>query len=174
MNRPLRAAFISCLLLVFSACEPAETPDPNAAKRAEIEGMYAGYRDDFPGILEISADELAARRAQEDVVIVDVREPEERAVSTIPGAVAGDAFEHDLDTYRDKTIVVYCTIGYRSGRYVAKLKERGIDAYNLEGSILSWVHAGQPVVAPNGSETKRVHVYGSKWDLLPDGYEAVW
>ena len=88
---------------------------------------------------------------------------------------AGLHFEANRGQYPDDaTIVAHCTIGYRSGKYVAKLQRQGLDALNLKGSILSWVHAGQPVVTFEGEETKRVHVYGQKWDLLPQGYKAVW
>ena len=143
---------------------------------ARIDAMYEDYREDFPGIGEISAEELATMlEGDGKVVLVDVRESKERAVSIIAGSISEDTFEANRDQYpKDATIVVHCTIGYRSGKYVEKLQRRGIDALNLKGSILSWVHAGQPVETPEGEETKRVHVYGQKWDLLPEGYEAVW
>ena len=153
----------------------AEPPDPSTFP-ARIDAMYEDYREDFPGIGEISAEELVEMlEGDGEVVLVDVREPKERAVSIIAGSISEDTYEANRDQYpKDSTIVVHCTIGYRSGKYVEKLQRQGIDALNLKGSILSWVHAGQPVVTPEGEETSRVHVYGQKWDLLPEGYEAVW
>ena len=47
------------------------------------------------------------------------------------------------------------------------------DAVNLKGSILPWVHAGQELVDDTGP-TRRVHVHGREWGLLPAGYEPVW
>lgn len=163
-------------IFVFSACEPNGTPlQGNVTEPDKIIAMYEEYREDFPGIGEISAHELAGKLAdKEDLVIVDVRESEEREVSTIPGSISKEEFEKKRDVFQDQTIVVHCTIGYRSGMYVQELAEQGIEAYNLKGSILSWVHEGQPVVDAEGNVTKRVHVYGKKWDLLPEGYEAVW
>jgi sodium/bile acid cotransporter 7 len=44
---------------------------------------------------------------------------------------------------------------------------------NLRGGLLAWVHAGGKVYDANG-ETRRIHVYGRKWNLAPNGYDAVW
>ena len=63
---------------------------------------------------------------------------------------------------------------WKSAQYTQKLLADDFDAYNLGAGILAWVHAGRPVVDPQGAETRRVHVYGAKWDLLPEGYEGVW
>ena len=54
-----------------------------------------------------------------------------------------------------------------------KLVDEGWKASNLRGSIVSWTHVGGDLVK-DGAPTKRVHVYGRKWNLLADGYEAVW
>ena len=61
-------------------------------------------------------------------------------------------------------MVAYCTIGMRSGLYTKELRERGIEAYNLMGSVLSWSHAGRDFEGADGP-TRRVHVYGATWDL---------
>ncbi|MCK5551872.1 MAG: rhodanese-like domain-containing protein, partial [Deltaproteobacteria bacterium] len=97
----------------------------------------------------------------------------EQEVSMLPGAITSEEFEGNMEKYQDKTIVVYCTIGNRSGHYTKHLIEKGIRAYNLRGSILAWIHAGQRLVS-DGEETRRVHVYGRKWNLAPKEYEAVW
>lgn len=162
----------SCL--VGAACTRTDlaTRD-DEEKRAAIERMYDSYKESFPDVREVTVEQLLAMQAESDVVLVDVREPEERAVSIIPGAISREVFESKIEYYRDKPVVTYCTIGYRSGLYTQTLQARGFDAYNLRGSILTWVHAGQPVVDGHGP-THRLHVYGSRWNLAPDGYEAVW
>jgi hypothetical protein len=58
--------------------------------------------------------------------------------------------------------------------YVDQLREEGFDAENLVGSLLLWTHAGLPLEDADGNPTKRVHVYGKKWNLVADGYEAEW
>ena len=91
----------------------------------------------------------------------------------IPGAITKILHDQNPEAYRDRQMVTYCTIGYRSGLYAQQLRKDGFDAINLRGSILSWAHAGQSLENTAG-ETRRVHVYGRKWDLLPEGYEAEW
>ena len=92
----------------------------------------------------------------------------------IPGAVSKEEFERDKSQYKGHVVIPYCTIGYRSGKYAEKLSGQGWDARNLRGSILAWTHAGRPLVDADGNDTKRVHVYGKKWDLAAEGYEGAW
>lgn len=142
--------------------------------KSEIRRLYDSYRVEFPQVKSVTADALVELRAKEEVVLVDVREPNERAVSIIPGAITREQFESQKSAFGDRPVVAYCTIGYRSGKFVEELNKQGIPALNLEGSILAWVNAGQPVVDPQGAPTKRVHTYGPQWALLPEGYEAVY
>jgi len=149
-----------------------QMPASDAEEVVRIREMYGGYRKDFPDVPGITAEELL-KLSPQDVVLVDVREPEEQQVSMIPGAITAEEFESDPEKYRGSLIVAYCTIGARSGRYAAKLIDDGFDARNLEGSILSWTHAGGSLVGPAGP-TKEVHVYGPTWSLAAEGYHAVW
>ncbi|PCJ58244.1 MAG: hypothetical protein COA73_10045 [Candidatus Hydrogenedentota bacterium] len=159
----------------FTGCAIPTSHIPDESKRDRITAMYQEYQPEFPGIQEVTPIQVIEMLENDNnVVIVDVREPEERAVSTLPGALSKSEFEEQEEELKGKKVVVYCTIGYRSGLYTQTLKEQGWDAYNMPGSILSWVHAGQPVVDESGNETKRVHVYGKRWDLLPQGYEAIY
>jgi rhodanese-related sulfurtransferase len=136
--------------------------------------MVEEYRPEFPDVPQLDVGEFLALRDTEDVVLVDVREPKERAVSAIPGSISLKEFESDEESFRNKRVVTYCTIGYRSSAYAEKLIDEGFDASNLAGSILAWVDAGQPVEDPEGHITMRVHTYGRRWAVLPDGYEAVY
>jgi sodium/bile acid cotransporter 7 len=137
---------------------------------ARIESMYRGYAAEFPSVPETTVTELLDRR--EDIVLVDAREAEEQAVSVIPGAVPHAHL--DVASLQGKRVVVYCTIGYRSGLAAKALRERGVEASNLKGGVLLWTHAGQALADPAGQPTRRVHVYGRKWDLAANGYETVW
>ncbi len=138
-----------------------------------IEAMYREYRKQFPGVPDVSAAELPAMQKTHDVVLIDVRQDAEQDVSMIRGAVRDVDFRPDVEKYRGKRIVTYCTIGLRSGRRAAELRKAGFDAYNLRGGILAWVHARREIVDKQGV-TLRVHVYGRKWNLVPDDYRAVW
>ncbi|MDM8537996.1 rhodanese-like domain-containing protein [Desulfobacterales bacterium HSG17] len=106
-------------------------------------------------------------------VFMDTRKSKEMKVSMLPGAITQDTFLNNTEKYKDHTVIAYCTISYRSGKIAEKLAEKGINIYNLTGGILAWVHEKGRIFDKNG-ETRRVHVYGKKWDLLPDDYESLW
>lgn len=76
----------------------------------------------------------------------------------------------DLENYKNRIIIAYCTIGNRSGRYLNKLKQSAIETYNLIGGILSWA---QRALVNADDLTKEVHVYGPKWNLLPNDFKSV-
>jgi rhodanese-related sulfurtransferase len=159
------------LLMLVSSGSGGELTDDQKLER--INDLYEKYKRSFPDVPDVSVEELIAMRRKKDVVLVDGREKKEQEVSMLPGAITSREFEGSIEKYRDKTVVVYCTIGSRSGHYARGLIEKGLIAYNLRGSILAWIHAGQKLVS-EGKETRRVHVYGRRWNLAPKGYEAVW
>ena len=152
--------------LALSACSK---PQLDAEKLETIRGMYEEYRKEFPGVPA-----LTPERVTDGMVVVDVRTDDEIGVSRIAGAITEAKFRADRNGLIDRKIVVYCTIGARSGEYAERLREKGFDAYNLAGSILAWTHAGKPLVDAEGKTTKHLHVYGREWDLAPDGYETQW
>ena len=171
------APIVSCLLLacVFIGCQSDSASLSEADKKARIEEMYAGYNDEFPDIVAVTPAEIAEAYKKGEVIIVDVREPNEQAVSMIPGALTKIEFEEKraAGTLEDKPIYMHCTIGYRSGKYTKSLNEQGVDAKNIKGSLLLWTHEGLPLETADGTPTKRVNVYGEKWNLVPNGYEGV-
>ena len=151
------------------------TPDTDDARVERIDKMYEAYAKEFSAVPSLTVDELMlSRQAGKEWVLVDTRTPEERAVSTVPGAVPAEMVEASVVSYRGKNLVAYCTIGYRSGLWAAKMAEQGLTVHNLEGSLLSWTHAGQPLVTPAGEPTHRVHVYGPPWNLAHTDYTPTW
>jgi rhodanese-related sulfurtransferase len=146
---------------------------PDEPKRQRIEAMYQKGRKSFPEVSEIAADELQRRRCEENLVLVDVRTPQEQAVSMIPGAVTAQAFEANRKDYEGSTVVCYCTVGIRSGKYAKDLQAQGWKVLNLKGSLLAWTHTGGPLMNAHGP-TRKLHVHSKRWDLVADGYEAVW
>lgn len=176
LSHPFRAARTAVVVLaaLFAgglAC--THTSYSDSQKHDRIDELYETYQASFRDTPSISVADLQEELKTGDVVLVDVREPRERAVSTIPGAIDVETFERDADRYKDRTVVTYCTIGARSGTYAESLQRRGFQVRNLRGSILAWTHAHQPLVTGTG-ETRRVHVYGPAWNLAAQGYEAVW
>ncbi len=177
-GRPLTPVWLVSWVVLASLLGPSIlccAPADDEKKREEIDKMYTDYkRRSFPEVVDVEprlAMDLAKRV---EVVFVDARTPEEQSVSMIPGAVTEEAFLKNLERYKDSLLIGYCTISYRSGMLARKLREeKGITLYNLRGGLLAWVHEGGKVVDQKG-ETKRIHVYGRKWNLAPAGFESLW
>jgi rhodanese-related sulfurtransferase len=171
------ATVILCSVIVgavFLASQSAEETMSDAEKRQRIEALYEKYERKFPQVEGIRAVDLKADLERgRRVVLVDVRKPEEQAVSMIPGAITQQEFEEQEESHQGETIVTYCTAGYRSGLYAKKLQKRGWQVLNLEGSLLAWTHAGGTLV-DDGGPTKRVHVYSADWSLEAADYDPVW
>ena len=78
---------------------------------------------------------------------------------------------------KDKRLVVYCTIGYRSGKYAMELAKQGIKAENLEGGVLAWTFVGGKFLVKDAKgewmETNRVHVYDPEWNIVHPDYVGV-
>ena len=161
-----------CMACCFGVVDLFAQANEGETSAVGIKRMYESYKRSFPDVPDVSRADLLAKDDGLAVVFVDVRRAKEQAVSMIPGAITQKQFEAASTRYLGRKVVAYCTIGYRSGLYAKRLRAQGWDAFNLEAGILGWVHAGGDV-EHDGSTTKRVHVYGKKWDLLPDGYESV-
>ena len=84
-------------------------------------------------------------------LILDVREPSEAAICSIPGAVLIPLGElprrlNELD--RAGEIVVHCKSGGRSARAVALMREQGFTrTSNLAGGILNWIKDIDPAMS---------------------------
>jgi molybdopterin/thiamine biosynthesis adenylyltransferase/rhodanese-related sulfurtransferase len=76
-------------------------------------------------------------------VILDVREPSEAAICSLPGAVLiplGELPRRLAELDPAAELVVHCKSGARSARAVEMLREKGFTrASNLAGGILNWI-----------------------------------
>jgi molybdopterin/thiamine biosynthesis adenylyltransferase/rhodanese-related sulfurtransferase len=102
-----------------------------------------------PPVPEISVEDLKAKRDRgEPVVLVDVREPHEHAISDFPGTVKIPlgAFAQRYSSLRpEDDIVVYCRSGARSAQAVGFLRQRGYSkSFNLAGGINLWAERVDP------------------------------
>jgi sulfur-carrier protein adenylyltransferase/sulfurtransferase len=89
----------------------------------------------------------------EQIVVIDVREPDEFARGKIPGAytIPRGVLEMQVDGRLpiETTIVLYCGGGARSALACKSLAEMGYDKVeNLQGGWQSWVNSGLPVEQP--------------------------
>lgn len=90
--------------------------------------------------------------ALDGATIVDVREPDEVAAMSVPGAVTmpmSTLMDH-LDELPEGTLHILCHSGGRSARVTAYLDEHGYDAINVDGGITAWHAAGLPTTASAG------------------------
>jgi predicted sulfurtransferase len=145
----------------------------DSAKKRIVYRMYADYKKEFPGVADISPKRALKLLRDNQILFVDTREPLEMRISMLPDAVARETFVSNPEKYPDKTVAAYCTISYRSGKFVEKMMKKGIRIYNLEGGILAWVLEGGKIYDADG-ETRRIHVYGKRWNYPATGYEPVW
>ena len=145
----------------------------DAIKQQKVETLYSGYQTKFPEVLDVTPRQAMNLIADQKAVFIDIREPQEQQISMLPGAITEKEFLNNLKSFEDYIKIAYCTISYRSGKFVQKLQKDGIPVYNLRGGILAWVHDGGKVYNQNG-ETHRIHVYGQEWNLAPEQYQAIW
>ncbi|MGC1310015.1 MAG: rhodanese-like domain-containing protein [Phormidesmis sp.] len=131
-------------------------------------------RRSFPAVRTISTAELANRLAQNptSLTLIDARQAKEYAVSHLPQAQLARTVEaaEAAGISKEKPIVAYCSIGYRSGRLAQALQAAGYKVMNLEGSIFQWANEGRPLFTdepPAGEQpTRQVHPYNALWGLL--------
>lgn len=108
------------------------------------------------------------REIADNFIFLDTRSPEEYDVSHIKNArYIGykDFSESSMDSLeRDRPLIVYCSVGYRSDKIGQKLLEMGFeDVRNLYGGIFQWVNDGYPVFRSPGALTDTVHGYSWIW-----------
>ncbi len=100
----------------------------------------------------VSAKEFAKLLRQEDVIVLDVRTPQEFREGHIEGAnlIPVQVFQYlklGGKGIKDKKILVYCHSGNRSVTASRWLESWGArKVYNLRGGILEWQAAKLPVV----------------------------
>jgi adenylyltransferase/sulfurtransferase len=102
------------------------------------------------GIPQISVKELKRRMdADEDLLILDVREPFEYQLANIGGKLIPqkEVPQRLSEIGRDREIVVHCKMGGRSQRVAEFLKQAGYEKVaNLAGGILAWSDQIDPSV----------------------------
>jgi rhodanese-related sulfurtransferase len=130
--------FVLLIALLGSAGCAAETPSRSSTASG--------------GVSRVGVDEFARAMQGQDVLVLDVRTPEEFKKGHLPGALNVDVNGEDfaaaverLDP--ERTTLVYCRSGRRSARACAMMEQKGFrEILDLAPGILGWEAAGQPVV----------------------------
>ena len=109
----------------------------------------------------------------ENIVLLDAREPREFEVSHLNKAicVGYDHFDlqktiQQLPEDKNTKIVVYCSLGIRSEDIAEQLKKAGYkNVFNLYGGIFEWKNKGNSVVNKNNKPTEEVHAFDKEWGV---------
>lgn len=121
-------------------------------------------------VKEVSVAEIANFQ---EVIYLDAREKAEYNVSHIENSVWVGYDDFDMQTVenldKSKTIVVYCSVGYRSEKVAKKLEKAGFKTvYNLYGGMFEWYNQDLPIVDNQGNPTDKIHTYNEKWGQWVD------
>ncbi|NOT36779.1 MAG: rhodanese-like domain-containing protein [Saprospiraceae bacterium] len=100
--------------------------------------------------------------------ILDTRERAEFNISHIPNAIYVGYDSFNIDSIKsipkNKKIVCYCSVGYRSEKVTKQLIKAGYTSVsNLYGSIFEWVNREYPVVNNRNETIMLVHGYSKYW-----------
>jgi rhodanese-related sulfurtransferase len=98
----------------------------------------------------LSLEEASEMRGDDDVVIVDVRRPDEYAEGHVKGAMfipVDDVLARVDELPKDKKLLFICAAGVRSGLACEMAAAMGIDTeklYNIEDGTGPWIEKGYP------------------------------
>jgi phage shock protein E len=148
-TRPLLTVLLTALLLA-AGCSSGDTPTSDSGTESSDSSSDA----EAAGIRLVSATEGAALQTDppDDLVILDVRTPEEFAEVHLDGAVMIDFYEADFadrlgELDPEVPYLLYCRSGNRSGQTTAIMGDLGFtDVADVDGGIVAWSGAGLPVV----------------------------
>lgn len=103
-----------------------------------------------PNIKNVSPKEFQKLLNDKNVILVDVRTPQEYSEGKIANAInidymSGNFEQQSSKLDKSKTIMVYCHSGRRSSGAAEILAKKGYKVINLEGGISNWSAQGLPV-----------------------------
>jgi len=143
----LKPLFLTSLfLLAFNSCKEVVDKSTNTLKPTKVAKVVTVFAKN---VNVASFKNLVDSKAG---LLVDVRTPQEYGSGHIAGAINIDwknkaEFNAKIAAIsKDKTVLIYCHSGHRSGLATKFLKEQGYSKiYNLETGIMGWKGANLPV-----------------------------
>jgi rhodanese-related sulfurtransferase len=94
--------------------------------------------------------EAADALARGELVLVDVREPQERTKTRVEGSLhipLGQLAERLGELPQDRPVAFICHSGRRSASAAAAASKQGLEAANVRGGLVAWSDAGLPLDA---------------------------
>lgn len=157
----IRLVSLSAFMLFNSVFMSAQSPKDQKAFNKMVDGLISST------VPVISVEDLD-QQGLESYSVLDAREWNEFQTSHLEGAtwVGYNNLQNRVlaSLPKDKPVVVYCSVGYRSEKIGEKLEEMGFsNVVNLYGGIFDWVNNGKPIVNAQGESTEQVHAYNKKW-----------
>jgi rhodanese-related sulfurtransferase len=156
------------IVMLLAAC--AEPVDPSGPASARWTKIKDEIRRKFPLVQHVGTERVRQLLRTDGLQLLDVRRADEFAVSHLEGAVSipldGTLEKRMSDLDRDRPVLVYCSVGYRSAMAAERLRKAGFkNVSNYLGSIFAWHNRGLPVYDAAGV-TRRVHPYDASWGEL--------
>ena len=154
------------------------------ARDTKLEAIHSEIQANFETVNHIGANDFAALDAQ-NTIVFDVRMPQEFEVSHLKGAVQIDpaiSSKEFAKRYKNlakgKTVVFYCSVGWRSSELAARvdsvLEDQGVaESYNLVGGLFQWHNENRPLTSTHRDEINAIHPYNSHWGQLIEDQSAI-
>jgi rhodanese-related sulfurtransferase len=123
-------------MITMTSCNAQSSGDANGQ-----EGVYQ----------VLNVDQYDKQIKSGEVLIVDVRTPNEYNSGHIEGAVLCDvtagSFDQKIQEYaKDQPVYIYCRSGSRSAGAMRKMKAMGFtEVYDLRGGVINWTKSGKPL-----------------------------
>lgn len=158
-------AFLLLVLVAISGAGTVRAGGTADTFDEALEWIYADREEIISGRELLTM--MDTKTIGEAVYLLDIRSPEEWEVSRLQDAeyVGYDDFTLELVSHipRDAPVILYCAVGWRSGRIGETMREAGYtNLRDLYGGILLWTDSGFPVVNDQG-RTQTVHGSQRRW-----------
>ena len=127
----------------------------------------------FPNVKSVNISQFRQWLNEQSALIplvLDARSQEEYAVSHLKSAQLIEVNNSDIAVLPEvpfnTSIVVYCSVGYRSAKVVQQLQQAGYqNVFNLSGGIFEWTNQGKPIFREK-HPVEIVHPYNFLWGKL--------
>ncbi len=130
----------------------------------ERSGVWAALRSTpmstavDPSQIDIDPDQLAEWLAREqDLQVIDVREPYEREAGHIADSrhiPLTELTAQAATVARERPVVFYCRVGSRSDMAAQAFRAAGFQAYSMRGGLVRWAQEGRALEPREGYVAK--------------------
>jgi rhodanese-related sulfurtransferase len=142
----------------------------------DLERIKAIAHKAYPAVPQLGTEKLSQwlqANPPPSMLLVDVRAPEEFAVSHLIGAInlrEPGQIVRTATQQKAATVILYCSVGFRSSQLAHRVLRHGLgNVFNLDGSIFQWANEQRPIYQ-GAKLVEHVHPYRRRWaGLLKSG-----